>query len=77
MLVDDHIVVSSDTSPAFTRAHGNELWVLILEKAWAKLYGSFDNVESGLPHLALRDLTGAPAFHYDIGQDLEKDLETL
>ena len=42
------------------RANGPELWVLLLEKAYAKVYGSFENIEGGNPAVALRDLTGAP-----------------
>lgn len=47
-------------SPAFTRSRGKEIWVLILEKAWAKLYGSYERIEAGTCREALRDLTGAP-----------------
>ena len=34
--------------------------MLLLEKAYAKIYGSYANIESGHTLDALRDLTGAP-----------------
>lgn len=46
--------------PAFSRSVNQELWVILLEKAWAKLYGSYKHVEVGFPEEALHDLTGAP-----------------
>jgi calpain-15 len=30
--------------PAFTRAKQSELWVVLLEKAWAKLYTSYKRI---------------------------------
>ena len=44
------------------RNEGNELWAMLLEKAYAKAYGSFMTIEGkgGSPKDALRDLTGAP-----------------
>ena len=41
----------------------NALWVPLLEKAFAKLYGNYAHIEGGLPSLAINALTGAP---YDI-----------
>lgn len=34
----------------------------MLEKAWAKVHGSYERTAWGFPNLAMRDLTGAPAF---------------
>ena len=45
---------------AFARSKQNELWVLILEKAWAKVHGSYHRTENGTPGEALPVLTGAP-----------------
>jgi len=57
--VDDRIPCLKGV-PAFTKANANELWVLILEKAWAKLFKSYAKIETGFSRIALRDLTGAP-----------------
>lgn len=37
-----------------------ELWVILLEKAWAKKHKGYFNIEDGYAEDALRDLTGAP-----------------
>lgn len=58
--VDDFIPCNRRDTPAFTKASGEEIWVLILEKAWAKLFKSYYSIEAGYCREALRDLTGAP-----------------
>ena len=58
----DDFIPCLDQTPCFTRAHGNELWVIILEKAWAKVHGSYERTAWGFPNLAMRDLTGAPGY---------------
>ena len=45
--------------PAFNRTKNGELWVILAEKAWAKVYGGYFNIAAGLTREALRDLTGA------------------
>ena len=65
LILDDYFPCKNK-SPCFSNAHGNELWVLLVEKAWAKLHGSYDRIESGISCLALRDLSGAPSFYYNL-----------
>ena len=53
-------------NPEHCFAHTNvgEIWVMLLEKAWAKLVGTYKKQESGFPHFALAHLTGAPTDRY-------------
>jgi calpain-15 len=63
-----------------SKAHGNELWVILIEKAYAKLHGSYERISGGLSHEALRDLTGAPSLFYmddEVNGDIEKTWEML
>lgn len=53
LTIDDYMPCALEGSPLFTRTHGNELWVLLLEKAYAKLHGSFKNISKGMPNEAL------------------------
>jgi calpain-15 len=57
--IDDYIPCSSSTGkPIFTKFNGNEMWPLLLEKAYAKFKGSYAEIEGGWPVEAMRDLTG-------------------
>lgn len=41
-----------------------DLWVIILEKAWAKVCGSYQKIESGVAKEVLKLLSGAPTDFY-------------
>ena len=58
MVVDDWIPCEFGGKLAFsTSKKGNQLWVSILEKDYAKLHGSYEALEGGLVQDALIDLT--------------------
>jgi calpain-15 len=43
-----------------SRSNGPELWVLLIEKAFAKIHGGYKNLTGGVPYEAMMDLTGYP-----------------
>ncbi|XP_047260771.1 calpain-type cysteine protease DEK1-like, partial [Capsicum annuum] len=70
VVVDDWIPCESPGKPAFsTSRKGNEMWVSLLEKAYAKLHGSYEALEGGLVQEALADLTGGAGEEIDMRSD--------
>lgn len=59
ILLDDMIPVDHYNEPLYNRTKSGELWVILLEKAWAKIFKGYQNIVGGLTREALRDLTGA------------------
>jgi len=75
VIIDDYFPCDKYTrKPIFTKGNENELWVLILEKVWAKIYGSYDAIEAGLTRECLHDFTGAPTKFYLTDRKEEYDL---
>ena len=66
VVVDDWIPVNKEGKPVFAQlSHTDcEFWVLILEKAYAKLNGCYEAIESGHENIALQDLTGGVPFTF-------------
>ena len=60
MTVDDRVPCSKCGKPLYARSlDPNETWVMILEKAYAKLHGCYEALTAGFIDYGLRDLTGA------------------
>ena len=59
--VDDFIpVIKGTKKPAFAQNKDGKLWISLVEKAWAKLHGSYSRIVCGKPLFALAHLTGIP-----------------
>ena len=76
VIVDDFIPVrlSSSNKPkcCFAKPHEKEIWVILLEKAWAKINGGYLNIISGNPRDAFEVLTGFGSITFNI---LDLDFE--
>ena len=57
---------------AFSKPHNNELWAILLEKAWAKLNGGYSNIIGGIVSEPISSLTGFPT-EYLSHKQLEED----
>ena len=66
VIVDDYLPVYKKTKrPIYAQSKGNEIWVMLLEKAWAKVNGGYANIISGLPSEAIEFLTGLGSLVFD------------
>ena len=61
IVIDDYLPVLKSTGKlAFAKNKNNEIWVCLLEKAWAKLNGSYNDITQRWMHQVLETLTGFP-----------------
>ena len=56
--LDDYLPVTQSGQEMFARANDSELWVLLLEKAFAKISGNYQMLSQGQEQEAFMDLTG-------------------
>ena len=62
VIVDDHFPCR-DGAPCFSKSNTQEIWAMLLEKAWAKLYGSYARTEAGNAAFASVHLQGVPSWN--------------
>ena len=62
--VDDFFPANEHKNFAFAMSGRRELWVQVLEKAWAKVNGSYASTIAGLPSEAFTCLNEAPCMTY-------------
>lgn len=59
--IDDFFPCYPGGGPIYSRSNGDELWVLLVEKAYAKLHGSYEAIRAGYAYEGMIDLTGSPS----------------
>jgi calpain-15 len=62
--IDDYIPCYPNGGPMFSSANGNELWAILLEKAYAKLHGNYYQLRAGFLAHGMMDLSGCPTKLY-------------
>ena len=77
VIVDDYLpAFKINKRPCYAQSNKQEIWVMLLEKAWAKVNGGYANIISGLPCEAMEALTGVGSLIYDLenleGEDVEE-----
>lgn len=69
MTIDDQIPCRPRGGPAFAQSVEGEMWVPLLEKAYAKYVGSYEKLSGGWPALALEAMTGSKSALYSFKKD--------
>jgi calpain-15 len=67
--LDDYFPCYPSAGLLFSRSQDNQMWVMLLEKAYAKLHGSYMLLRRGRTVEALSDLTGCPAETIELESD--------
>lgn len=72
VIIDDYLPVLDNNKFCFCNPINNEIWLCLLEKAWAKINGGYANIIKGFAHHVLETLTGFPSLnlmHSSYGYD--------
>jgi len=65
-IIDDHFPATKHKHLVFTQAKRRQLYVPLIEKACAKVFGSYANLRRGNMQEGLQLLTGAPCDHMSL-----------
>ena len=68
-IIMDEKLATENGKICFSGSKDGELWVMLLEKAYAQMWGGYSMINGGLNVTALRDLTGAPSFMYSTDRE--------
>lgn len=70
--IDDFIPCFPNGDPMFSRNSTNQIWMMLLEKAYAKLHGGYKNIMYGQVTDALSDLTGCACSTFKLDDEQVK-----
>lgn len=74
ILLDDYFPCIQNSQLLFSRPQNYELWFLLLEKAFAKLYGNYSEIKSVMVAEAFETMTGMPSSQHALREAKEDDL---
>lgn len=81
LIIDDYFPVGRDNNWLFAQSDMErnervlEMWPMILEKAYAKLYKSYERIGGGKVHIALAELTGGIPQYIKITDSIQDNIE--
>ncbi|CDW86928.1 calpain family cysteine protease containing protein [Stylonychia lemnae] len=74
VIVDDYFPCLPNGGPIFSKSNDNQLWILLLQKAFAKVSGSYMSLQSGNPSDLFQDLTGSPTLTLNFKENKVQDM---
>ena len=76
VIVDDYLpAFKEDKTPCYARSVKKQIWVMLLEKSWAKINGGYVYIISGVNSEALGVLTGRGSSVYDLKEKEGEELD--
>ena len=75
VILDEYFPMKYGNKLKFCRTKNREIWAMLIEKAYAKVFGAYWNIGygGGCSVNGLKDLTGAPSEIYSISQSTDND----
>eukprot|EP01017_Pseudomicrothorax_dubius_P041857 TRINITY_DN6757_c0_g1_i1.p1 TRINITY_DN6757_c0_g1~~TRINITY_DN6757_c0_g1_i1.p1 ORF type:complete len:348 (-),score=64.50 TRINITY_DN6757_c0_g1_i1:60-1016(-) len=74
---DDMLPLLSNRQLAYAQIENHKIWVPLVEKAFATIFGSYRTIVAGSPSEAMNILTGAPCVSFTVEDILKPDPENM